>query len=532
MEKTREQEKILRMLRKRERDALPHGSPAVRPTVEVITKPSPVETDTPPDQNLINTRTELESARRQYQEELARRNSLESWCATLSREKDELAQRLNAQVAELENLRLALLTDETGEGPAVPEPGEETGEEGDVKKNLLQKLHELTENAEQQAEERERMAAELETEQVQRADAERKLGEFREEWEKRVNGLVAEMNSLQETRVALLQQFNELVNLLDTEREKNKNLGNEIANLNATIGQHDTDVQALRARLDDAAAAAALEKTARLDAENRHVGILADKEKELQALRAENAGFQRELDGLRARLAATYDEPPVAAETAGTGQDNVPEYGVGVDGLVMAVPARQTTGGKKAVSRDGLQWSSGPASRRRDQRESDRALEQYRDAEKTARKERDKKALHKALGGQALIHRDRGELDRAMKLHKEEERICRDIGDRDGLQRSLGNQAVIYRELGETERAMKLHREKERICRDIGNVKGIVISLVNQAGILVHEEHNTGAAIPLLDDAYQIAVSAGSDALAKRVKGYLDKVQSMTSGAR
>ena len=130
-------------------------------------------------------------------------------------------------------------------------------------------------------------------------------------------------------------------------------------------------------------------------------------------------------------------------------------------------------------------------------------------------------------GNQALIHRDLGEPDLAMELLKEEERICRELGNKDGLQRSLGNQALIHRDLGQPDLAMELHKEKERIRREIENKKGIVLSLVNQAGILVYDKQDPAAALPLLEEAYQIAVLSGFESLVKQLSGYIDKVQKM-----
>ena len=113
-----------------------------------------------------------------------------------------------------------------------------------------------------------------------------------------------------------------------------------------------------------------------------------------------------------------------------------------------------------------------------------------------------------------------------MELLKEQEKICREIRNKDGLQRS-GNQALIHRDLGEIDRAMELHKEKERICREIGNNKGIVLSLTNQAGILVNEKQDPAAALPRLEEAYQIAVASGFENLVKQLRIYLDKVRKM-----
>jgi len=150
------------------------------------------------------------------------------------------------------------------------------------------------------------------------------------------------------------------------------------------------------------------------------------------------------------------------------------------------------------------------------------------DKEQISYKIEDRELLQKSLGNQALIHRDRGELDRAMELLMEQEQICRELGNKDGLQRSLGNQALIYRDRGELDRAMELHREKEEICRELGNKKGIVISLANQAGILLYEKQDPSAALPLVEEAYQIAVSSGFESLVNQLRVHLGKVQKMS----
>jgi len=113
-----------------------------------------------------------------------------------------------------------------------------------------------------------------------------------------------------------------------------------------------------------------------------------------------------------------------------------------------------------------------------------------------------------------------------MRLHKEEERICRELGNKDGLQRTLGNQANIFYTRGELDEAMRLNKEQERICRELGNKEGLAISLINQASLLSNKLGRHKEALPLAEEAHNLAMKTGQIALAKQIKPILDKIRS------
>jgi hypothetical protein len=532
MEHTREQEQIYRLIRKKDSIAKSSDTPENDPQDEDEHGSSRNEAGGR-DGALINTRAELESVRKRYQEELAYRISLESQCSMLARQRDEDAQTLSVQATELENLKMALLTQDAEELKAEQEIRSLLEEKSRSEEDLRQKLSGISETAELHAEENLRLARDLAAEQSQRTRAEDELGVFRQEWEKRVSGIVAEMGSVKETRDILQQQFDALSGALGAEREKTAALESEILGLKASLGQHEADMRTIQLRLDEAVSSAELEKNQYLDAEKKWTETIETQDKELEDLSAENTRIRGELDTLAARLAGTHREQEAAENTrkdpttgpGGAGYDG--NQGAPANSPDRDLPRGKSTGREKPPVYPGRPVLTPP-----DLSESDLTLERHRQEELVFRKRKDKAGLHKSLGRQALIYRDRGELEKAMKLLREEELICREIGDKDGLQRSLGNQAVIHREWGEPDYAMKLHKEKERISRELGNTKGIVLSLLNQAGILVYDRRDPAAALPLLEEAYKLAVSSGSDSLISQVRSHLEKARSMNHGRR
>ena len=194
-------------------------------------------------------------------------------------------------------------------------------------------------------------------------------------------------------------------------------------------------------------------------------------------------------------------------------------------------------------------------------------MELFNEQEQISRKLGNNDELQRSLENQALIHRDLGEPDRAVELFREQEQICRENRNKDGLQGPWGTRRSSTGTWGSptvpwnstrkrneyagksgtrtgcrgpwgTRRSStgtwgsptvpwRLHREKERISREIGNKKGIVLSLTNQAGIFLYERQDPGEALPLLEEAYQIAVSSGFESLVRQLRMYLDKVQKL-----
>jgi tetratricopeptide (TPR) repeat protein len=150
----------------------------------------------------------------------------------------------------------------------------------------------------------------------------------------------------------------------------------------------------------------------------------------------------------------------------------------------------------------------------------------HKEQEKICRQLGNLDGLQASLGNQALILKDRGDLDGAMALHKEEEKICRQLGNLAGLQASLGNQALILQDRGDLDGAMALHKEKERICRQLDTKEGLAITLGNQALLLGQNLNRWRAALPLAEEAHQIATSADLTTRAQWTQKVLAEVRS------
>ncbi len=154
------------------------------------------------------------------------------------------------------------------------------------------------------------------------------------------------------------------------------------------------------------------------------------------------------------------------------------------------------------------------------------AMALYREGERISRELGNKAGLAISLGNQGLILQAGGDLEGAMAPLKEQERICRELGDRLNLSRSIDHQAVILRRGGDLEGAMALYKEHGRICRELGDAAGLARSLSNQAAVLA----NTGRsreALPLLDEALNIAGASRLTALAQQIQSMHDKVRGL-----
>jgi tetratricopeptide (TPR) repeat protein len=177
--------------------------------------------------------------------------------------------------------------------------------------------------------------------------------------------------------------------------------------------------------------------------------------------------------------------------------------------------------------KDGLSFSLGNQARiLKDRGELDEAMRLYKEQERICMEIGDKEGLSVSLGNQAIMLFDREELDEAMRLYKEQERICMEIGNKEGLQASLGNQALIFKARGEINEAMRLSKEQERICRELGNLLGLATSLVNQALLLSDEMGHHKEALPLTEEAYDLAMNIGHIDLAQQIKHILDSIRS------
>ena len=122
--------------------------------------------------------------------------------------------------------------------------------------------------------------------------------------------------------------------------------------------------------------------------------------------------------------------------------------------------------------------------------------------------------------------RDLGSPDLAMTLHQEVEHIYREIGVKDGIARSLGSQALILQDRDDWERALALHQEEELIWRELGDPSGLALSLGNQAKILAMGMNRPKEALPLIEEAYGLAIDHGQMKLAEATKPTLERIRS------
>lgn len=78
----------------------------------------------------------------------------------------------------------------------------------------------------------------------------------------------------------------------------------------------------------------------------------------------------------------------------------------------------------------------------------------------------------------------------------------------------------------ELDEKLRLYKEEERSCRELGNKEGLGYSLINQSTMLVLMGRPQEA-LPLAEEAYQLATQLDSVGLARRSKRGLEAVRSM-----
>ena len=199
--------------------------------------------------------------------------------------------------------------------------------------------------------------------------------------------------------------------------------------------------------------------------------------------------------------------------------------------------------------------------------ELDRAMDLHRQAEQICRELGNKDGLARSLGNQACIHQARGELERAMELHRQEEQICRELGNKEGLQlclcnqalileacgelgptmdryrraeqisldlgnkdwqqRALAGQAAVHHARGELEQAMALYRQQEQICRELANNEGLARCLAAQAHLLASSGRQPRTALPLAEEALELAEEHGHPDLTRQIRDIHASIQAM-----
>ena len=272
------------------------------------------------------------------------------------------------------------------------------------------------------------------------------------------------------------------------------------------------------------------------------------------------AGLLREEEGIlrsvgsRERLATCLGNQAIAEEALGRHETALALYS---EQERICRAAGDVRGLAESLGRQGVI--------RMGQGDLEGAMSLYLQQESICRRLGLRNELQVSLGNQAIVVAARGDMEGALALHKEKEQICRELGNLRGLGIALGNQANILTRRRNLDGALALHQEKERIDRQIGNVAGLAHCLGNQASIWVHHKEfgralamlqeqeqlcrqlgnsqkladslktraivlasgmgRTREALPLAEEALQLAYAAGDRALAAQIGGLIDALR-------
>lgn len=93
------------------------------------------------------------------------------------------------------------------------------------------------------------------------------------------------------------------------------------------------------------------------------------------------------------------------------------------------------------------------------------------------------------------------------------------------LARCLGNQGVVLNKMKEHENSLAAQRKAERICREHDLRDGLVLPLARQAMILSDGKGDHQTALPLAEEAAELASQHSSDELRQEILGILDSVR-------
>ena len=237
------------------------------------------------------SRADLESFKRQFQEEIERRTALGIRYGELALEKEKTEKTLSADTLELEQLRSALATEKDRAATAGQELESVLEEKSRIEQELRQMIEEITEKAKIQEQENLRLTDDLTAEHSRRTEIEHLMGVLREETAKKETAFAAEKEILQEERNLLQQKFFRLTKSFDTEHRK------------------------FTALLEEAHDAVELERSLRLSAEKTLKETVSARDEALQVFRSARDKFQEELEAKEAELAIAARERDAAKTT-------------------------------------------------------------------------------------------------------------------------------------------------------------------------------------------------------------------------
>ncbi len=197
-------------------------------------------------------------------------------------------------------------------------------------------------------------------------------------------------------------------------------------------------------------------------------------------------------------------------------------------------------------------------------RRRDEAMALRQEEEALRRQLGDEAGLSRCLGGQAGLRIAGGLFGEAWTLLQEQERLCRQLGQKSELALCLCNQATVrlydrhdpdgalaalreaerlYQESGrlsglpacldyqtkiledrDPEAALVAYKEMERLCRLQRNLQGLSAGLANQAHFL-YGLGRAREALPLAQEAHDLAVAGGAADLSKQTERILNRVR-------
>ncbi|MFH2057647.1 MAG: tetratricopeptide repeat protein [Pseudomonadota bacterium] len=167
-----------------------------------------------------------------------------------------------------------------------------------------------------------------------------------------------------------------------------------------------------------------------------------------------------------------------------------------------------------------------------DKGELDKAMKLYKEGEQFFRERGDKVGLQGVLRNRANLLYGRGELDEAIKLYKEQEQISRELNNKDEIQKSLYLQAITYNrkglsvyEIDNFEESKFFFHKAELLFRTTGNISELAVSLHDQAEILSQKLNRHREALPLIQEAYQLAIENNLEDFIEPFEKLLNDVQ-------
>jgi DNA-binding response OmpR family regulator len=273
--------------------------------------------------DLGQSRADLESIRRQLQEEIEHRTSLDIRCGDITRDNEQAKKAISARAIELEQLKSALAAEKERAATAEQEVKTVLQEKSRTEQDLQQMLQDVTEKVKQQVQENLRLADDLASEQSRRTEVEHQIEVFRQETTKKEIALVAERGSIREHRDALQQKFDALTESFGAERQKSTSLESEVQSLKTSLEQRDGEMRTFTRRLEEANAATEEEKHQRLCAEKTLKEIVSAKDEELQSLRSANDKLREDLDAQKTELAVILRERETAKSTRKDREDEL-----------------------------------------------------------------------------------------------------------------------------------------------------------------------------------------------------------------